>query len=70
LSSCFEVVPDDTSEWKPEMAPQAMVMNRNGKKLGEPSGVSFTTGATIVFIPTIKPRPMTPRAMNSWWLLM
>ena len=27
------MVPDETSEWKPEMAPQAMVTNRNGKSL-------------------------------------
>src|SRR6202521_5933587 len=27
------VVPDDTSEWKPETAPHAMVMKQNGKIL-------------------------------------
>ena len=31
--SIFGVVPDETSEWKPEIAPQAMVTNRKGKSL-------------------------------------
>ena len=30
FSIIFGVVPDETSEWKPETAPQAMVMNRKG----------------------------------------
>ena len=30
LSIIFGVVPDEISEWKPEMAPHAMVMNANG----------------------------------------
>ena len=30
LSSCLEVVPEETREWKPEMAPQAMVVNSTG----------------------------------------
>ena len=29
-STIFDVVPVDTRAWKPEMAPQAMVMNTNG----------------------------------------
>ncbi len=28
----FGVVPDEIREWKPETAPQAMVMNRKGNK--------------------------------------
>ncbi len=28
--SCFDVVPDETSEWKPLMVPHAMVMNSSG----------------------------------------
>lgn len=28
----FGVVPEATSAWKPESAPQAMVMKRNGKR--------------------------------------
>ena len=30
-ASCLAVVPDATSEWKPEQAPHAIVMKRNGK---------------------------------------
>ena len=32
LFSCLDVVPEATSEWKPEMAPQATVTNRAGKR--------------------------------------
>ena len=28
LFSCLEVVPEDTREWKPDIAPQATVVNR------------------------------------------
>ena len=38
FSTCFDVVPDETRPWKPEMAPQAMVMNRKGIIGGAPSG--------------------------------
>ncbi|MOA55348.1 hypothetical protein D3C78_1791270 [compost metagenome] len=30
MANSFGVVPDAISAWKPETAPQAMVMNRNG----------------------------------------
>ncbi len=30
-STCFEVVPEQTSPWKPEHAPHAMVTKRKGK---------------------------------------
>ena len=30
---CLEVVPEPTKLWKPEMAPQATVMNRTGKRV-------------------------------------
>ncbi len=70
MSSCLDVVPDETRLWKPEMAPQAMVMNRKGTTLGEPSGTSLTNGATIRFPPTAIPTRMTNSAMNSWWELM
>ena len=33
LAIIFGVVPEEMSEWKPEMAPQAMVMKQNGKSL-------------------------------------
>lgn len=29
---CFEAVPDETSEWKPETAPHARVTNNIGNK--------------------------------------
>jgi len=32
LASNFGVVPEAISAWKPETAPQAMVMNRNGNR--------------------------------------
>ena len=35
-SSCFEVVPLETRPWKPEIAPQAMVMKMIGKSGGAP----------------------------------
>ncbi|MNZ92252.1 hypothetical protein D3C78_1112720 [compost metagenome] len=31
--SSFGVVPEEISAWKPDTAPQAMVMNRNGNRL-------------------------------------
>src|SRR6266436_10444062 len=34
------VVPDATSEWKPEMAPHAIVMNANGNSLPAKTGPS------------------------------
>ena len=32
LSSCLDVVPEPISEWNPEMAPQAMVINSTGNR--------------------------------------
>ncbi|MNY69149.1 hypothetical protein D3C86_2070430 [compost metagenome] len=32
------VVPDEIRAWKPETAPQAMVMNRKGKRAPEKTG--------------------------------
>ena len=32
LSSCFALVPDATSAWKPEHAPHATVTKRNGNR--------------------------------------
>ena len=37
-SIIFGVVPEEISEWKPETAPQAIVMNRNGKSAPEKTG--------------------------------
>ncbi|CKT49907.1 Uncharacterised protein [Mycobacterium tuberculosis] len=38
LSSILGVVPEEMSAWKPETAPQAMVMNRNGNRLPDHTG--------------------------------
>ena len=38
LASIFGVVPDETSAWKPEIAPHAIVMNANGKTLPANTG--------------------------------
>ena len=38
LSIIFGVVPDEISEWKPETAPHAIVMNRNGNSVPENTG--------------------------------
>ena len=38
FSSIFGVVPEEISAWKPETAPQAMVMNRNGNSAPEKTG--------------------------------
>ena len=37
-SSIFGVVPDETSAWKPEIAPQAIVMNANGNNFPAKTG--------------------------------
>ena len=46
LSSCLEVVPEATREWKPEIAPQAMVVNRTGN-----------TGVMVMFLAALKQVP-------------
>jgi hypothetical protein len=38
LSSSLGVVPDEISAWKPETAPQAMVMKMNGNRLPDHAG--------------------------------
>ena len=65
--TCFEVVPDATRPWKPEIAPQAMVMNRNGTIGGAPGGHSRTAGAWITGWSTINPRVSAARPVTSWW---
>ena len=37
-SSSFGVVPDEISAWKPEIAPQAIVMKQKGKSLPANTG--------------------------------
>jgi hypothetical protein len=38
FSIIFGVVPDEISEWNPETAPHAIVMNKNGKSAPEKTG--------------------------------
>ena len=38
FSSIFGVVPEAISAWKPDTAPQAIVMNRNGKMPPDQTG--------------------------------
>ena len=53
FSSNFGVVPEAINEWKPDSAPQAMVMNRNGNSAPAKAGPwplcanSLTAGACI-----------------------
>ena len=61
LSSCLEVVPEETREWKPEMAPQAMVVNRTGK-MGLPAPVS---GLVTTKVFTAAMLPMSGRASTT-----
>ena len=49
-SIIFGVVPDAMSEWKPEMAPQAMVMNTNGNTLPGMIGPLPCTNSEIASI--------------------
>ena len=44
-SSCLEVVPEATRLWKPEMAPQAMVMNSAGNKKPEAATLDVPAAA-------------------------
>ena len=58
LSTILEVVPELIRAWKPEMAPQAMVMKANGKSgpgmIGPPPPANsvnagiFNSGLTII----------------------
>ena len=47
--SCFDVVPEPTSPWNPEIAPQAIVTNNSGTSGGAAAGRFWlNAGATIV----------------------
>jgi hypothetical protein len=65
--TCFEVVPEETSPWNPEIAPQAIVMNRKGISGGAPSGRRFKTGAWMIGCSTTSPRVRSARPVMSWW---
>ncbi|SLH01649.1 Uncharacterised protein [Mycobacteroides abscessus subsp. abscessus] len=67
------MVPEEISAWKPESAPQAMVMNRNGNRLPAKAGPvplvanseiagAFSTG--MVTRMPMASRPMVPIFMN------
>ena len=45
LSICLLVVPEPTKPWKPDTAPQAMVMNRKGNHDSAPLGLGTKAGA-------------------------
>ena len=65
-SSCLAVVPEPTREWKPEMAPQAMVTNRAGNivpslVMGSLKAVKAGISMWAASAP-VRPAPMTPTA--------
>ncbi|SKY48807.1 Uncharacterised protein [Mycobacteroides abscessus subsp. abscessus] len=73
LASSLGVVPDAMSEWKPESAPQAIVMNRNGNRAPANAGPfpfhanSLTAGAFMTGCTTRMPMAssaMVPTFMN------
>ena len=71
LLSCLDVVPDPTSPWNPEMAPQAIVTNSSGTIDGVPAGTSvLKAGATIVGDASTTDPNSRPSPMNSWMPLM
>ena len=54
--NCFAVVPPATIEWKPEMAPQAIITKSMGQN-GPPLLVNETKGGAFIDgLETIKPR--------------
>jgi hypothetical protein len=70
--SCLAEVPEETSEWKPDIAPQAMVININGIRGGASEGLRLTAGATIWKFGFPRAAANTPakrrkRATKSWW---
>ena len=62
LSTIFDVVPVEISAWKPEMAPQAIVMKTNGNigpgKMGPPPPRNWEKAGALSSGFTM----MTPRA--------
>ena len=66
---CLDVVPDETSPWYPEIAPQAMVMKRKGRMGGAASGLRLIAGAWMTGLSTSKPARRRPRPVISWWAL-
>ncbi len=68
-ATCLEVVPEDTSPWKPEIAPHAMVMNRNGIIGGAPGGWRFTRGRLDDRAQHEEPAVSRTSPVTSWWAL-
>ena len=68
--TCLAEVPDESREWNPDMAPQAMVMNKKGHMLGACAGAAWTAGATISSLPpmdaTMTPKTSSTMATTSW----
>ena len=65
-ATCFEVVPEETRPWKPEIAPQAIVMKRKGIIGGAPSGCIRIIGAWISGWRTRSPTKSRTSAVISW----
>ena len=73
FSSIFGVVPEAIREWKPESAPQAIVMNTNGNRLPAKTGpaplcansvtASFCITGSVTRMPTAS-RQIVPIFMN------
>ncbi len=55
LFNCFEVVPEPTKLWNPDIAPHEMVTIKKGHIGGAPVAVSCNVGAIIV-----RPKAKTP----------
>ena len=65
------MVPLATSPWKPEIAPQAMVMKSSGNQPGASAGSRWLiAGATTAGWTIRTPAKITASATKSWWLLM
>ena len=72
-SSCLEVVPEATRLWKPEMAPQAMVMNSAGNR--KPEAATFevpaaaakpvNAGMSSEAASPVMPAPMIPTSARA-----
>ena len=65
LSIIFGVVPDAISAWKPEIAPQAMVMNANGKSGPGTIGPPPPTNSVNAGICRIGLTTMTPTTSSA-----
>ena len=71
LLSCFDVVPEPTRPWKPEIAPHAMVTNSRGKRGGADAGtLGLMAGATMVGFAMSTAPYSSPSPTKSWMPLM